>query len=118
MDARNLPDALKLIMEVRGWSQNRLARELGISQSCSSYAARGMKDTSTTKAIKILGRVGWELRITPKAEGDDPVNRREFVTAAATATFIPAGKGNPFQDPQYIRVLAARSARMGDEMGG
>jgi transcriptional regulator with XRE-family HTH domain len=117
MDARNLPDALKLIMEMRGWSQNRLARELGISQSWLSYAMRGMKDTSTTKAIKILGRVGWELRITPKAEGDDRVNRREFV-AAASAAFIPAGKGSPFQDPQYVLALAARSARMGDELGG
>lgn len=118
MDATNLPEALKLIMEMRGWSQNRLARELGISQSWLSYAARGMKDTSTAKAIKILGRVGWELRITPKAEGDDPVNRRDFVTAAASAAFIPAGKTNPFRDPQFIRALAARSARMGDELGG
>jgi transcriptional regulator with XRE-family HTH domain len=117
MDAQSLPEALKLIMEKQGWSQNRLARELGTSQSWLSYAARGMKDTSTTKAIKMLGRVGWELRITPKAEGD-PVNRREFVAAAASVAFIPTSEGNPFQDPQYIRALVVRSARMGDELGG
>jgi transcriptional regulator with XRE-family HTH domain len=118
MDALSLPEALKLIMKTQGWSQNRLARELGISQSWLSYAARGMKDTSTTKAIQILARVGWELRITPKVEGDDPVNRREFVTAAASVAFIPARKGDPFQDHQYIRLLAARSSRMGEQIGG
>jgi DNA-binding XRE family transcriptional regulator len=117
MDARSLPDALKMIMEEQGWTQADLARELGVSQTWVSQASRGDRDPGIARTTDYLGRIGWEVRITPKAECG-PVNRRSFMTAAASVVIIPSVKGNPFQDPMYVRALADRSVRIRDELGG
>lgn len=118
MEARNLPQALKLIMQERGWSQTDLARELGVSQPWVSQVTRGVKQTTTSKAIMLLASVGWELVIRPKREESDPVKRREFVVAAASVAFVPSGTDDPYQSAQYVRALAERSARVRDEVGG
>src|SRR4051812_30424930 len=110
MEARNLPEALKLIMEQRACSGSRLASELGVSQQWLSDVYRGKKDTPTTKAIRLLASVGWELVIRPKREESDPVKRREFVTAAASVMFVPSPKVGPHQDPSYLAELTQRVA--------
>jgi transcriptional regulator with XRE-family HTH domain len=117
MEARNLPDALRLIMEQRGWTQLDLARELGISQPFVSNLLSGKRETGFTKAIQFFDRVDWQVRISPKSEDDDPVKRREFVTAAASVAFVPSSTVGPYQDPSYLRVLARRTARDRYERG-
>src|SRR5918999_4597579 len=117
MEARNLSEALKLIMAQRGCSGSQLARDLGVSQSWLSYAARGKKDTSTGNAARLLASVGWELVIRPKTEDDDPMKRREFMTAAASVMFVPSPKVGPDQDPAYVRELARTVARARYEHG-
>jgi hypothetical protein len=117
MDARSLPDALIAIMEQRGWTQSDLARELGVSQTWVSQASRGDRDPGIARTADYLGRIGWEVHITPKTESG-PVNRRSFMTAAASVVIIPSVKGNPFQDPTYVHALADRSVRIRDELGG
>lgn len=116
MEVRTLPDALKAIMESNGWSQSDLARELGVSQVWVSEVSRGIKDTTFTKAIGLLGRVGWEVRLSPRAE--DPVQRREFMAAAASVIFVPSPKTSPYQDASYVDALAGALARNRYELGG
>ena len=121
MEAHNLPEALSLIMEQRGCSGSQLARDLGVSQSWLSDAARGKKDTPTAKAIRLLASVGWELVIRPKSpkrEEGDSVKRREFVTAAASVMFVPSPKIGPYEDPANVRALARRVADARFEHGG
>ncbi|MGH7515112.1 MAG: helix-turn-helix domain-containing protein [Gemmatimonadales bacterium] len=117
MDPDVLPEALKAIMTRHGWSQTELAAELGVSQSWVSQTSRGMKDSGIAKVQQLLGHVGWEVRITPKTE-DDPVNRRDFVTAVGSIAFVPSPKVGPYQDPGYVRTLADRLARDRYEQGG
>jgi transcriptional regulator with XRE-family HTH domain len=118
MEARSLPEALKLIMEQRRCSGSQLARDLGVAQSWVSLASRGKKDTSTAKAARMLASVGWEMVIRPKREEEDPVKRREFVTAAASVMFVPSPSASPYQDPAYVRQLAARLRSAWFEHGG
>jgi transcriptional regulator with XRE-family HTH domain len=118
MEARNLPDALNLIMEQRGCSGSQLARDVGVSQSWLSDASRGKKDTPTAKAIRLLASVGWEMVIRPKREEEDPVKRREFMAAAASVTFVPSPKASPYQDSAYVRELATRLRHDLFEHGG
>ncbi|WP_131740483.1 helix-turn-helix domain-containing protein [Actinomadura roseirufa] len=116
MEAGSLPEALKMIMESRGWSQGDLARELGVSQGWVSEVSRGLKDTGFAKSVRLLARVGWEVKLSPRAEG--PVERREFVAAAASVIFVPSRKTIPFEDPAYVRTLADSLARNRYELGG
>ncbi len=116
MEVRTLPDALKAIMESNGWSQTDLARELGVSQVWVSEVSRGIKDTTFTKAVGLLARVGWEVRLSPRAE--DPVQRREFMAAAASVIFVPSPKTSPYQDAAYVAALAGVLARNRYELGG
>lgn len=122
MHARNLGEALKLIMDERGWSQTRLGRELGQSQDWVSDIVRGKRDTYVKKAARLLDKVGWELHITSKTDGgkaeDDPVNRREFVAGAASALFVPSPKTTPFHDPSYVNRLTQRAAQAHYQNGG
>lgn len=115
MEVRTLPDALKAIMESNDWSQSDLARELGVSQVWVSEVSRGIKDTTFNKAIGLLARVGWEVRLSPRAE--DPVQRREFM-AAASVIFVPSSKTSPYQDASYVDTLAGALARNRYELGG
>jgi transcriptional regulator with XRE-family HTH domain len=117
MDGDGLPEALRSIMGMRGWSQLDLARELGVSQSWVSQASRGMRDPGIARTERLLSRVGWEVRISPISE-DDPVRRREFVAAAASITFVPSPKVGPYQDPGYVRHLAERLAHDRYQQGG
>jgi transcriptional regulator with XRE-family HTH domain len=117
VDGYDLPTALQAIMNRRGWSQTDLAHELGLSQSWVSQVKRGVLDPGIAKTSRLLDALGWEVRISPKAE-DEPVNRREFVAAAASVVFVPSGTVGPYQDPAYVRGLAARLGQMWDEQGG
>lgn len=118
MEATNLPDALKLIMDTRGWRQSDLAHELGVSQAFVSQLINGKRDLALAKLMAHLARVGWEVRITPKAEGDDPVKRRQFVTSAASVIFMPSAGVSPYRDPAYVRSLVKWVARNRYEHGG
>jgi transcriptional regulator with XRE-family HTH domain len=116
MEVRTFPDALKAIMANNHWTQSDLARELGVSQVWVSEVSRGKKDTTITKAIGLLARVGWEVRISPRAE--EPVQRREFMTAAASVIFVPSHKPSPYQDAEYVTTVADSLARNRYELGG
>ncbi|MFI6451346.1 helix-turn-helix domain-containing protein [Streptosporangium amethystogenes] len=116
MDVRTFPEALKAIMEQRGWTQTDLARELGVSQAWVSEVSRGQKDTGMAKAVNLLARVGWEIRISPKVE--ESVERREFLAAAASVIFVPSTSANPYQDANYVNTLATSLARSRYELGG
>src|SRR5256885_13427293 len=118
MHVTNLGDAFKRIMNDQGWSQTRMGRELGVSQSWVSRVANGILDPGTRTAASLLAKVGWELRIAPKSEQDDPVKRREFVTGAASALFIPSPKTTPFHDPSYVDLLTQRMAQAHYAQGG
>lgn len=116
MEVRTLPDALKSIMQTNGWTQTDLARELGVSQVWVSEVSRGIKDTTFTKAVGLLARVGWEVRLSPRAE--DPVQRREFMAAAASVIFVPSPRTSPYQDANYVAALADALTRNRYELGG
>ncbi|MFB9838656.1 hypothetical protein [Actinoallomurus acaciae] len=117
MDADVLPKALKAIMSRHGWSQVELAAELGVSQSWVSQTSRGVKDSGIAKVQRLLDRIGWEVRITPKTE-NDAVKRRHFVSAVGSIAFVPSPKIAPYQDPEYVRALAERLAQDRYEQGG
>lgn len=104
-------------MNRHGWSQTDLAAELGVSQSWVSQTSRGVKDSGIAKVQRLLDRIGWEVRITPKTE-EAPVNRRDFVTAVGSIAFIPSPHVGPYQDPEFVRTLANRLARDRYEQGG
>jgi hypothetical protein len=76
-----------------------------------------VKDSGIAKVQRLLERIGWEVRITPKTE-EDPVKRRDFVTAVGSVAFVPSPKVGPYQDPEYVRALADRLARDRYEQGG
>ncbi|MDF5756579.1 helix-turn-helix transcriptional regulator [Spongiactinospora sp. TRM90649] len=118
MDVRTLPAALQAIMEQRKWTQSQLADALGVSQTWVSQVSRGIKDTTMGKAIELLSRVGWEVRISPQME--EPVERREFLTAAGAVIFIPGNNAsaNPYEDADYVSTLADSLARGRYELGG
>jgi transcriptional regulator with XRE-family HTH domain len=118
MEARSLPEALKLIMKQRKCSQTQLSRDLGKVQSWVSEVISGKQATSFAKMIKLLDGVGWEVVIRPKPEVQDPVKRREFVAAAASVMFVPSPKTGPYQDAVYLRGLAKRISRDRYEHGG
>lgn len=118
VEARTLPAALKAIMEQRQWTRAQLADALGVSQTWVSHVSRGMRDTTMGKAIELLSRVGWQVRMSPEVE--EPVERREFLTAAASVIFVPSGRAsaNPYQDAEYVNTLADSMARGRYELGG
>jgi hypothetical protein len=118
MQAQDLSEALSLIMEQRGWTQTRLGCELGKHQTWISRAISGHRDLRTREASKLLAKVGWKLRITPKSEEDDPVKRREFVAGAVSVLFVSPPKTTPFHDPAYVALLTRRTVQINNEIGG
>ncbi|TDC05603.1 XRE family transcriptional regulator [Nonomuraea longispora] len=117
MEVRTLPEALRTLMEQRGWTQSELAHQLGVSQAWISKDCRGVADTGLARAQELLARVGWEVRFSPSVE--EPVERREFLVAAASVVFAPsAASSNPYLDPDYVRALADSLARGRYELGG
>lgn len=118
MEARTLGEALRLIMKERGWSQTDLARELGVSQVWVSNVIRGQRDPGIARSTGYLARVGWDVRLCPARVEEDPVDRREFMAVAASVAFVPAPKIGPYQDPEYVRMLAARLDQLKDDQGG
>src|SRR5262249_53098267 len=106
-------------MAQRGWSQARLAHELGISQPHVSDLKRDQKDTGFTNAVQLLARVDWEVLIVAKDGREDAsVKRREFnamiarVAASGLASgvsgvaLVPSDPVRPSKDPGYIHLLA------------
>ena len=117
MELRSLPEAIKSIMQTRGWSQARLARELGMSEDWVSKVKRGERDPSIGKMARLLTGIGWEVVIRPKRE-TSPVKRRDFVAAAASVMFVPSPKVGPYEDPANVRELARRVSSARQEHGG
>jgi hypothetical protein len=69
------------------------------------------------RSAELLARAGWELLLIPS--GDDPVKRRAFLLAAASAAFVPSPSGaGPYRDPAYVDVLTARLVHNEEQMGG
>ncbi|MDX6740665.1 helix-turn-helix transcriptional regulator [Actinocorallia sp. A-T 12471] len=107
MEAQTLPDALKMIMKEEGWSQARLAREMGVLTTWVSRVVKGQRDTSVGNAIALLGRVGYEVAIRRKTEGAE-VKRRGFLAGMASVTLVPSANGNPYRDSEYVGLLSER----------
>src|SRR5918992_175746 len=117
MESRTLPEAVKSIMKVHGWSQSQLARELGVPRDWISKIKRGDRDPSIGRLSQLLAGIGWEVIIRPKRE-KGPVKRREFVAAAASVMFVPSPTVGPYEDPTNVRELAQRLAHARYEHGG
>jgi hypothetical protein len=118
MEAHSLPEALNLIMEQRRCSKSQLGRDLGKGHTWVSETISGKRGLDFAKVINALARVGWEVVIRPEREKSDPVKRREFMAATASATFIPSPKAGPYEDPANVLDLARRVARARYEHGG
>lgn len=118
MDMRSLPEAFTVIMRERGWTQTDLAEKVGMSQSWVSQVISGRRDPGMAKAIILLDRIDLEVHITPKREEADPVERREFMAAAASVVFIPSSKADPYQDRNFLETLSASLARNRYAVGG
>lgn len=56
--------------------------------------------------------------ITPVAKDRDPVDRREFLTVAASVAFVPSPTVSPYQDPDYVQALASRLESSKEQLGG
>ncbi|HZB31749.1 MAG TPA: helix-turn-helix transcriptional regulator [Streptosporangiaceae bacterium] len=117
MESRTLPEAVKSIMKVHGWSQSQLARELGVPRDWISKIKRGDRDPSIGRLSQLLAGIGWEVIIRPKRE-KAPVKRREFVAAAASVMFVPSPKVGPYEDPTHVHEMAQRLAQARYEHGG
>ncbi|HEU5156757.1 MAG TPA: helix-turn-helix transcriptional regulator [Streptosporangiaceae bacterium] len=117
MESRTLAEAVKSIMQARGWSQSQLARELGVPRDWISKIKRGDRDPSIGRLSRLLAGIGWEVVIRPKRE-KTPVKRREFVTAAASVMFVPSPKVGPYEDPTNVRELTRRITQAVHEHGG
>ncbi|GAA0372633.1 hypothetical protein GCM10010151_73240 [Actinoallomurus spadix] len=96
----------------------KLARELGMSQVWVSQVSRERRDPGIIKASRLLARVGWELRITPIGEEEDPLKRRSFIATAASVALLPSAKVGPYEDPHYLRALATQLRTTRYEIGG
>ncbi|MEU8355643.1 helix-turn-helix transcriptional regulator [Nonomuraea sp. NPDC048882] len=104
-------------MEQRSWTQTQLAKQLGVSQAWISKVCRGVADTGLARAQELLSRVGWEVRFSPSVE--EPVERREFLAAAASVVFVPStANADPYLDHNYVRTLTDSLARSRYELGG
>jgi transcriptional regulator with XRE-family HTH domain len=120
MESQSLPEAITSILETRGWSQSRLARELGVTPDWVSKAKRLDRDPAFNRVINLLAGIGWEVVIRPKRpqKGEvDPVKRREFVSTAASVIFVPSPKVGPYEDPAHVRELARRLLQAEHEHG-
>jgi transcriptional regulator with XRE-family HTH domain len=139
----------------RGWSQNRIAAATGMSQPEVSSITKGRQ----VQAVAVLERVADGLGIprgylglafctgcsataqqlienAEPEEGDDPVERREFISAVATVaaggvalggakwlpgrgysvTAIPAKVGAP--EVARVRAMTDEFRRLGEQHGG
>ncbi len=117
MEAQNLPDALKMIMNEKGWNQARLSKEMGVLTTWVSKVIEGQRDTPVRNAAELLGRVGYELVIRRKSD-EAEVKRRAFLANVATVTLVPSADGNPYRDPEYVSLLADRVGKSLHGSGG
>ena len=107
-------------MDANGWSASRLARELSISQPSVSMILNGNRDPGVRRAAALLERAGWSLQLVPSGD-NDPVKRRDFLLAAASAALVPAASGtsaNPYTSAAYVDGLAVRLAANEAQLGG
>lgn len=115
MKVSGMGDAFRAVMDRNGWSGNRLAREIGTSQPWVSMVLGGKRDP-LRQSVEQLERVGWEIHVVPK--GEDPVRRRDFLTAAASTAFIPAATASPYSSASYLDGVAERLAHNEAQLGG
>ncbi|MFC4049182.1 hypothetical protein ACFOY4_05760 [Actinomadura syzygii] len=118
MEAHNISEALQMILDGRGWTQDRLGSELDMDQPTVSRLIGGKRDLKINHAAALLARVGWKIRITPQNEESDPVKRREFIAAAASVTLIPTPTASPYGDAEYVQTLANRLTASEAQFGG
>jgi transcriptional regulator with XRE-family HTH domain len=130
MEFRSFPEAIKSILDQRGWTQSTLAREWGRHQTWVSKTMRGERDTPIGEAARLLASVGYEVVIRPKREKSAPVKRREFhnkiitlasaavAGKAASATLVPSAKLPAFRNHAYVMALADHIKVMRNELGG
>ena len=114
---RDLGDAFRAVMADTGWSASRLARELGTSQPWISMVLSGKRDPGTRRAAALLKRAGFELQLVPTGD-NDPVRRRDFLTATTAAALVPASPASPYTSPGYVDGLAVRLAAHEAQLGG
>jgi hypothetical protein len=130
MELRGFPEAIKSILDQRGWTQSMLGREWDRHQTWVSKTVRGERDTPIGEAARLLARVGYEVVIRPEREKSAPVKRREFhgkivqlaggaaAQKVAGVTLIPSAKVPPHQNHAYLATLADHLMRMRGEEGG
>jgi hypothetical protein len=130
MEFRSFPEAIESIMEQRGWSQARLAREWKRHQTWVGKVIRGERDTPIGQATRLLASVGYEVVIRPKWEKSDPVKRREFhdkiiklaggaaAASVAGVTFVPSAKVPVFRNHEYVMALVDHIKSTRHEQGG
>lgn len=130
MEFHSFPEAIESILEQRGWSRRRLAREWNRHFTWVGKAIRGERDTGIGEATRLLASVGYEVVIRPKREKWAPVKRREFhdkivklasgavAGKAAGVTFVPSAKLPAFRNHDYVTALADHIKVMRNEQGG
>lgn len=116
MRVGSLGEALKVVMDRRGWSGSRLARGLGVSQPWVSMVLGGRRDPGMRRSVELLTKAGWELHLVPSKE--DPVKWQEFLLAAAGLVFLPSTKASPYTSPEYLDGMTARLVYLESQMGG
>lgn len=120
MRVSSLGEALRVVMDGRGWSGSRLAREAGVSQPWVSMVLGGRRDPGMRRSAELLERAGWELHVVPREE--DPVKRQEFLRSAAVAgaglVFLPSVGADPYTSPEHLDRVTARLIYHESQMGG
>lgn len=116
MKVSSLGDAFRFVMDRKGWSGSRLARETGTTQPWVSMVLHGRRDPGMRRSAELLARAGWELQLVPTRE--DPVKRSQFLLAAASLVFVPSAVASPYTSPGYLDTLAVRLAHNESQLGG
>lgn len=104
-------------MAHRGLTGAGVAREIDTTQPWVSMVLNGKRDPGMTRSADVLDRLGWELQLVPSGEGD-PVRRRDFLLAAASATFVPSPSASPYTDAAYVTRLTDRLVNHEGQLGG
>jgi ribosome-binding protein aMBF1 (putative translation factor) len=70
VDARGLGEVIRAARIARGWSQEELARRVGVRQGHISYIERGVKTPSVNLLVRLFSELGISMDVlkeTPHA---------------------------------------------------
>jgi ribosome-binding protein aMBF1 (putative translation factor) len=67
MDARALGEVIRAARIARGWSQEELARRVGVRQGHISYVERGVKTPSVGLLVRLFSELGISMDILKEA---------------------------------------------------